>query len=213
LKRDQKKSSGGAALQSPQMTAHTPELFPGNQKTYTAHIDGGARGNPGPAGYGVFVTDGAGKAVAELSEYLGKCTNNVAEYSALVAALEWAVEHGAGELNVVSDSELLVKQMLGQYKVANADLKQLYMKAQQLKRRLSGFKIRHVLRGQNKDADRLANAAMDRGMGKSAASAENVSPATKTVRGIVKHGVVEFLGAELPEGTLVEVRPAGKSGR
>jgi len=129
----------------------------------TAFIDGGARGNPGPAGYGVQVKDQAGKTIAEFSEFLGHRTNNFAEYSGLLAALRWALDHGHRAVNVVSDSELLVKQMNGIYKVKSPDLRPLYEEARTLSRRLEHFRIRHVLRGENKHADRLANEAMDRG--------------------------------------------------
>ena len=92
----------------------------------TAFCDGGSRGNPGPAGYGVFIQAENGAALAELSDFLGVRTNNVAEYSGLLAALEWAVAHGVQELRVVSDSELMVKQIKGQYSVKSPDLKPLY---------------------------------------------------------------------------------------
>jgi probable phosphoglycerate mutase len=132
----------------------------------TANVDGGARGNPGPAGYGVYIRDAGGTPIKQLSEYLGHRTNNVAEYSALLAALEYAVAHGHRALKVVSDSELMVKQMTGQYRVNSPDLKPLYEKARSLVRRLDKFAIEHVLRAKNQHADRLANEAMDRGMGK-----------------------------------------------
>ena len=128
----------------------------------TAHIDGGARGNPGPAGYGVIIRDGAGKTLAELSEFLGYRTNNFAEYSALLAALEYARQHGYQALRVVSDSELLVRQMTGQYKVKSPDLRPMYERARGLVRQLRSFAIEHARREQNRDADRLANEAMDR---------------------------------------------------
>jgi ribonuclease HI len=137
-------------------------------KVMIAHIDGGARGNPGPAGYGAYITDGEGRKLAELSDFLGVQTNNFAEYSGLVAALEYAVEHGYGTVKVVSDSELLVKQMKGQYKVRSEALTAIYNEARALVRKLDRFEIRHVLRHLNKDADRLANQAMDRGMGRRA---------------------------------------------
>lgn len=175
----------------------------------TAHIDGGARGNPGPAGYGVFITDASGKMVAELAEYLGHKTNNIAEYSALIAALKYATEHGYKALNVVSDSELLVKQMNGEYKVRNPELQQLHEQARPMIRKLEHFKIRHVLRAQNKDADRLANEAMDRGSGKaSSGSATGPSgPKLRECAGIVENGVVEFEGEPLPNGTRVKITP------
>src|SRR5208283_2764603 len=93
------------------------ESAPQGGKLMVAHIDGGSRGNPGPAGYGAYITDADGRRVAELGDFLGVQTNNFAEYSGLIAALEYAVEHGYRHVQVVSDSELLVKQMKGQYKV------------------------------------------------------------------------------------------------
>jgi ribonuclease HI len=133
---------------------------------YTAYCDGGARGNPGPAGYGAVVEDPQGQIVARLSEFLGKQTNNYAEYSGLLAVLEWALKNGAKRLCVVSDSELMVRQMKGQYKVKNAGLRPLWEEAQRRTARLEHFEMRHTLRGGNKEADRLANEAMDRGQGK-----------------------------------------------
>jgi ribonuclease HI len=136
------------------------------QSTITAFCDGGARGNPGPSGFGVYIQDEDGAKVAELSEFLGIRTNNFAEYSALLAALEFALRYDHPRLKVVSDSELMVKQIKGQYKVKSPDLRPLYDEA---KRRIAGlesFQIQHVLRGKNRDADRLANEAMDRGQGK-----------------------------------------------
>jgi probable phosphoglycerate mutase len=130
---------------------------------HIAHVDGGARGNPGPAGYGVAIQDETGHPVAELSEYLGHRTNNYAEYQGLLAALRYAAENHVKALQIVSDSELMVRQMKGIYKVRNPDLRKLYDEAQQLVRRLEHFEIRHAMREQNKTADRLANEAMDRG--------------------------------------------------
>ena len=132
----------------------------------TAFCDGGSRGNPGPAGYGVFVQGGDGAPLAELNDFLGVKTNNVAEYSGLLAALEWALANGAGELRVVSDSELMVKQMKGQYRVNSPELRPLYEEARRRAAKLGKFEMQHVLRGKNKEADRLANEAMDRGTGK-----------------------------------------------
>jgi ribonuclease HI len=133
------------------------------QEYLVAHVDGGARGNPGPAGYGAFIEDQAGRTVAELSEYLGRQTNNYAEYCGLLAALRFALEHGPKALKVCSDSELLVRQIKGVYKVHNAALQELYAQAKPLIRRLDWFSIEHVRREQNREADRLANLAMDRG--------------------------------------------------
>jgi ribonuclease HI len=130
---------------------------------HTAHVDGGARGNPGPAGYGVAVNDGSGHLVAELSEYLGHQTNNYAEYQGLLAALRYAAENQIKALKVISDSELMVRQMKGIYKVRHPELRKLYEQAQQLVRRLEHFEILHALREHNQTADRLANQAMDKG--------------------------------------------------
>lgn len=170
----------------------------------TAFIDGGARGNPGPAGYGVHIQDAAGKTVAELSAYLGHQTNNFAEYSGLLAALDYAMKHQHPALKVVSDSELLVKQIRGDYKVKSPDLKVLYDQARPMIRKLASFEIRHVPRARNKDADRLANAAMDKGMGRASAPDSAGKPAEFT--GIVRGGAIELLSGELPEGTRVKVR-------
>ena len=147
------------------------KLFPSQRppappEHLVAHIDGGARGNPGPAGYGVVIEDQAGQRVAGLSQYLGHRTNNYAEYSGLLAALDYAVTHGPKALKVISDSELMVRQIKGVYKVRNAALLELYHKAQQLIRQLEWFEIGHVLRESNREADRLANEAMDRGQGR-----------------------------------------------
>jgi probable phosphoglycerate mutase len=130
---------------------------------HTAHVDGGARGNPGPAGYGVAISDPSGKPVAELSEYLGHHTNNYAEYRGLIAALRYAAENQIKALSVVSDSELMVRQIKGIYKVRHPELRKLYDEAQTLARQLEHFEIRHALREHNRIADRLANEAMDRG--------------------------------------------------
>lgn len=130
----------------------------------TAFIDGAARKNPGPAGYGAYLTTETGE-VIEVSGYIGSATNNVAEYSGLLQALEVSRELGADEIEVVSDSELLVKQMLGEYKVKHANLLPLHVKARELSRKFRRFSIRHVPRAQNKEADRLANLAVDRAEG------------------------------------------------
>ncbi|MBI3474294.1 MAG: ribonuclease HI family protein [Acidobacteria bacterium] len=176
---------------------------------HTAHIDGGARGNPGPAGYGVVIQDAAGRTVAELSEYLGHQTNNYAEYQGLIGVLRYATGNGIKSLKVVSDSELMVRQMNGIYKVKNPDLRKLHDEAQQMVRKLDHFEIRHAMREHNVDADRLANEAMDRG--KSGRTTSAPAPAaTIAVRdefdGIVRNGVVELTGGSLPDGTRVQVR-------
>jgi probable phosphoglycerate mutase len=136
-------------------------------RAFTAHCDGGSRGNPGPSGYGAIIEDANGRVVAELSEYLGIQTNNYAEYSGLLAVLRWVVENKVKRLRVVSDSELMVKQMKGLYKVKSPILRPLWEEARRLSRHIEHFDMRHTLRGGNKQADLLANEAMDKGMGRS----------------------------------------------
>jgi ribonuclease HI len=216
----------------------TKPLFPQRADSPTppehyliAHSDGGARGNPGPAGYGVVIQDESGKKVAHLSEYLGHQTNNFAEYQGLIAALEYAIQHGPKALKLISDSELLVRQIKGIYKVKNAALQDLHGRAKELIAQLDWFQIGHALREQNRDADRLANDAMDKGMGRSvntdrvarAPSPANVersrellgasnssAPTARSVpqelEGIIRNGVVELTNGKLPEGTRVQVR-------
>jgi ribonuclease HI len=182
-----------------------------------AHSDGGARGNPGPAGYGVIIQDESGRKVAALSEYLGHQTNNFAEYQGLIAALEYALKHGPKALKVISDSELLVRQIKGIYKVKNPTLQDLHARAKELIRQLDWFSIGHALREHNQDADRLANEAMDRGMGRSvrvAAGDPSTSlragpparPLSQEFEGIVRQGKVELENGSLPDGTRVQVR-------
>ncbi len=150
----------------PRPKAEDTELPPLPPGWVLGHCDGGSRGNPGPAGFGAVVVDAAGEPLVELSEFLGMRTNNYAEYSGLLAVLAWALENGHGQLRVISDSELMVKQVQGKYKVNSPDLRPLYEEARRRVARLDGFQIHHALRHKNKDADRLANEAMDRGMGK-----------------------------------------------
>ncbi len=191
-----------------------------------AHSDGGARGNPGPAGYGVVIKDETGKRVAALSEYLGHQTNNFAEYQGLIAALEYAVKTGPKALKLISDSELLVRQIKGIYKVKNAVLQDLHARAKELIAQLDWFSIGHAFREQNQEADHLANAAMDKGMGRSSASVRTPLPATANTHaaadallrapaqvqsqqefeGVVRNGKVELIAGNLPEGTRVQLR-------
>ncbi|HEY7291258.1 MAG TPA: ribonuclease HI family protein [Vicinamibacterales bacterium] len=126
-----------------------------------AYIDGGARGNPGPAGFGVRIEAEDGSLVEEFGESIGVATNNVAEYRGLLSALEWARTHGHQQLHVRSDSLLLVQQMLGHYKVKNAGLQPLHAKARLLVHEIGRVTFEHVRREKNAHADRLANAAMD----------------------------------------------------
>ena len=200
----------------------------------TAYCDGGSRGNPGPSGYGVSIEDVAGHPVAELSEFLGVKTNNFAEYSGLLAALEYAISNGYKQLRVVADSELMVKQMKGQYRVNSPDLRPLWEEAKRRVARLQTFEIQHVLRGKNKRADALANQAMDRGSGRTvrevggnrtkdngsvndsgatpvpriaAAASRPEKPVDRprTLKGFVKNGVVHLLEGELPENCFVRL--------
>src|SRR5580692_9755840 len=128
---------------------------------HVANIDGASRGNPGPAAYAVVIRNPEGKIVLELAKKMGRETNNVAEYYALLAALDFAAGHGIRALRIRSDSELLVRQMQGRYKVKSADLKPLYERASKMARQLKYFAIEHVRRELNTDADALANVALD----------------------------------------------------
>jgi len=173
-----------------------------------AHSDGGARGNPGPAGYGVVIKDETGHKVAALSEYLGHQTNNFAEYQGLIAALEYALKHGPKALKVISDSELLVRQIKGIYKVKNPTLQDLHGRAKELIAQLDWFAIGHALREHNQEADQLANEAMDRGTGRSVVKSAPVAKAMppQELEGVVRGGRIELTGGNLPDGTHVQVR-------
>lgn len=127
----------------------------------TAYFDGGARSNPGPAGYGVYIVDDEGKVLAELSGSLGNTTNNIAEYNGLIAALQWAVDHDVTAITIKGDSLLIVEQMRGNYKVKNEGLRPLHMKARMLVMQIGDVKFEHVRREQNTEADRLSNVGMD----------------------------------------------------
>ncbi len=183
-----------------------------------AHIDGGARGNPGPGGYGVVIEDHAGRKLDEIAQFLGRTTNNVAEYSALLAALEYALSHRFRAVKILSDSELLVRQMRGEYKVRNAALLELFQKAKAMTRELDWFRVEHITREHNREADRLANIAMDRSYTERfPAPANRPDPqppqrslfgasTTKEAEGIVRDGVVEIVKGKLPEGAKVTIR-------
>jgi ribonuclease HI len=192
----------------------------------SAHCDGGARGNPGPAGYGAHIVDEKGQVLAELSEFLGFRTNNFAEYSGLLGCLQWALDHHHTHLRVVSDSELMVKQIQGKYKVNSPDLRPLWEEARRRIAQLEGFQITHALRHKNKDADRLANEAMDRGMKRPQTPGQPAPPVQATpyptrasappkavakpeatmLRGFTRDGVVHVLGgAKLPDGVFVKI--------
>lgn len=126
-----------------------------------AYVDGGARGNPGPAGFGVRIEAADGTLIEEFSESIGVATNNVAEYRGLLAALDWARTHGASNVHVRSDSLLLVQQMLGNYRVKHPGLQPLHARARLLAQQIGRVTFEHVRREANQHADRLANAAMD----------------------------------------------------
>jgi probable phosphoglycerate mutase len=128
---------------------------------HIANIDGASRGNPGPASYAVVIRDPSGKTILELAKNIGRETNNVAEYYALLAALDYATSHNISALRIRSDSELLVRQMQGRYKVKSADLKPLHERASKMAKQLGYFAIEHVRRELNRDADALANVALD----------------------------------------------------
>ncbi len=199
---------------------------------HLANIDGASRGNPGPAAYAVVIRDPEGKVVLELAKRMGRETNNVAEYYALLAALDYAASQGVNALRIRSDSELLVRQMQGRYKVKSTDLKPLYERAYRMSRQLRYFAIEHVRREQNRDADALANLALDSGdvsraSSKLAATPPQDLPATQaaepkasrskisspgkasrsvTFRARVERGaLVPLEPLDLPEGTLAEV--------
>lgn len=124
------------------------------------NVDGGARGNPGPAGCGYVLSTGDGP-LLQRGEYLGEATNNVAEYRALIAGLQAAVQMGVEELEVLADSELVVRQMTGEYRVKNQGLKPLFAQAQSLAAGIGKVSFRHIPREHNREADRLANMAID----------------------------------------------------
>jgi probable phosphoglycerate mutase len=156
--------------------------------------------------------------LAELSEFLGVRTNNFAEYSGLLGVLAWTLEHGYRRLRVTSDSELMVKQIQGRFKVNSPDLKPLWTEARRRIAELDEFQITHALRHKNKEADRLANAAMDRGMGRKPSEPKSELKATPypraaasappMLRGFIRDGVVHFLGdARLPDGVFVKIVP------
>lgn len=144
------------------MSSRQPSLFgpASTGRRACANVDGGSRGNPGPAGYGVRIEREDGS-VIELKESLGLATNNVAEYSGLIAALRWAAANGISQLHIHADSELLVKQMRGEYKVKSPGLQPLFEQARALTRQIGSVTFQHVRREFNKEADRLANEAMD----------------------------------------------------
>ena len=133
----------------------------GPRRRLTVYTDGAARGNPGPAGAGVFIVDESGETVDEATQYLGETTNNVAEYRALLLGLTRAGELGAREVEIRADSELVVRQMTGEYRVRNENLQPLHREARALAQSFERVKYVHVRREKNREADRLANRAID----------------------------------------------------
>jgi ribonuclease HI len=131
----------------------------------TVNVDGGARGNPGPAAIGVVLRDGDGAVLEEVGEPIGRATNNVAEYKALLRGIGMAAEHGAAQLELVGDSELVVRQVEGRYKVKNAGMKELHEEVLRALRGFESWSIRHVRRAENAEADRLVNEALDEASG------------------------------------------------
>lgn len=178
---------------------------------YQANIDGGSRGNPGPAAYGVVICDPTGEIVAKLKKYIGQNTNNVAEYFGLIAALDYAETHGIRALRVLSDSELLVKQMRGQYKVKSEDLRPLFERARKMAQALALFRIGHVFREENREADALVNQALDETSRSNPASPANArrpsgKDATTRLLARCKGGLLEpEEPLDLADGTEVEI--------
>jgi ribonuclease HI len=127
----------------------------------TVNVDGGARGNPGPAAIGVVVRNDDGAVVEQVGETIGQATNNVAEYRALLRGIELAAAHGADEVELIGDSELIVRQVEGRYKVKHADMKELHAQAKTMLAEFERWSIRHVKRAENADADKLVNEALD----------------------------------------------------
>jgi ribonuclease HI len=172
---------------------------------YTANIDGAARGNPGPASYAVVLRRPDGTPLESLGKYIGRQTNNVAEYYALIAALDYALAHQLKRLRVRSDSELLVRQVQGIYKVKSPDLRPLHERARKMIAGLEAFAIEHVPREQNANADAVANAALD-GTGGNV-RAPVARPAGRTIRAQFRGGVLHPLDSlDLPEGATVRLR-------
>jgi ribonuclease HI len=185
---------------------------------YQANIDGGSRGNPGPAAYGVVVRDAGGEIVARLKKYIGSNTNNVAEYFGLIAALDYAETHNIRALRIQSDSELMVKQMRGQYKVKSEELRPLFERAKKMVGSLEMFRIDHVYREQNREADALVNQALDEtSRGGSAGASGGASTEKRAAAAPAKENTMRILARyedgqlrpyealDLPEGTEVEL--------
>jgi ribonuclease HI len=193
--------------------ADSPAELKASAPAHQANIDGAARGNPGPASYGVVIRDGQGELVAKLKKYIGRMTNNVAEYYGLIAALDYAESHGIRALRVESDSELMVKQMQGQYKVKSEDLRPLFERAKKMSLGFESFRIDHVYREQNREADALANEALDETSGvpsaagaPAKAAATDAKPAPRWIQARFRSGILYPLeDIDLPDGTEVQI--------
>ena len=205
-----KSSAGGLLFDAPQRPANV----------YVAHVDGASRGNPGPASYAVILRGPDGATQFEIGKYLGRATNNVAEYYALITALDYAAAQGIERLLVRSDSELLVRQMQGRYKVKSADLRPLHERARKLARGFAYFAIEHVPREQNREADELANRALDETSSTEVRKARREMPpavshntpaaqqgSQQRIRAKYSGGVLHPLDeVELAEGEVVELK-------
>lgn len=210
MARSPQHSRGGGLFGEPE-----PQAKPA---AYRANIDGGSRGNPGPASYGVVIRNPKGEIIARLKKYIGRMTNNVAEYYGLIAALDWAQSNHVRALRIESDSELLVKQMRGQYKVKSADLKPLFERARKMSQSFASFRIDHVYREQNAEADTLANEAMDEVSGKSPSAPATSIPSQrnsdKKLKARYYKGLLQLAEPlDLPDDTEVEIllRPVKRS--
>src|SRR6266404_9374470 len=203
----------GTAKASGQLFAEPESPSARMDGVYTANIDGAARGNPGPASYGLVLKRPDGTTLEILGTYIGRHTNNVAEYYALIAALDYATANGIKRLRVQSDSQLIVNQIKGLYKVKHPDLRPLHERAKKLAAGLEAFAIQYVPREQNREADAAANAALDNTAGvKPSFDSERNPPqkaAPRKVRARYRDGVlVPAEPLDLKEGAIVEISVA-----
>jgi len=187
-----------------------PEATTAPAAAYRANIDGGSRGNPGPASYGVVIRDPRGEVIAKLKKYIGRMTNNVAEYYGLIAALDYAQQHGIRALRVESDAELLVRQMQGRYKVKSPELRPLFERAHKMAQAFEFFRIEHVYRERNAEADALANEALDETAGTNSPSPTKLKAAAaseaRKLRARYANGALQLREPlDLPDGTEVEI--------
>jgi ribonuclease HI len=166
------------------------------KETLTLQFDGGSRGNPGPAGIGVVVSAEDGTPLVTLGRYIGRATNNVAEYRALILAMEKAKELGAKKIIIRGDSELIIKQMRGEYRVKHPDMRVLYDQAQVLLKQFEHAKIEHNLRHKNELADKLANLAMDRRAEVTDVDGGAVNPAASSASALPAEGELAVMGEQ-----------------